>query len=122
MDCKIVVRLMDAEGRMLGWAETSAHARGDGKLWIEKPVAVPVIEDGNFEFISSHWTEMNIEVRLPVPEGPVALKKGTIMPLTAPWAVFDLGAPAGGLPPVTIGHNVAITVPTGVIAAVGHRG
>lgn len=117
---KVVVRLMDDSGRMLGWAEDHAHARGDGKLWIEHPVAVPVIEDGLFTKISAHWADVNIEVRMPI-VAPLPIVKGQIVPIEAPWPVFDLGRPAGGLPPVVITRNVAITVPTGTLNPVGVR-
>lgn len=123
MYCKVVIRLLDAKDTLLGWAEARAHARGDGKLWIEEAtVNVAITESGIWEITSAHWADVNIEVRTMVPQHGVEVTKGAIVPLKGPWPVFSLGEPAGGLPPVTVGNNVSISVPAGNISAVGNRG
>ncbi len=116
---KVVIRLMADGGQMLGWAEAQGHARGDGKIWVESDVLVAIIEDGYWDYISAHWADVNIEVRNRVPEGPIELIKGSVIPIKAPWPVFSLGEPAGGLPPVVVTSNVKITVPTGSMNPIG---
>ena len=116
---KTVIRLMNNAGQMLGWAETQVHARGDGNLWIEIPVAIMVTEDGTVDHILSHWTDANVAVKNAIPNSPLAVEKGMGVIIDAPRVLFHLGEPAGGLPPVTVG-NTSITVPTGSLGAVGN--
>lgn len=117
MRTKLVLRLLAADGSLLGWTEVQAEGR-EGALWAIRPVAVCIEAAGVPETVSVHWADVNVEVRVPctvtsavTPGQIVGLPYGDGAPL------ITLGAPARGLPPVTVRQTVAIGVPSAVIGA-----
>jgi hypothetical protein len=108
---RLVIRLLAASNRLLGWTEINAEARGDGRLWATAPVTILVEEAGVATEISAHWVDVNVEARSMV--APVQVHVG--QPVTAIGAgpVFNVGPAAGGLPAVTVRRNVVITPLTG---------
>ena len=111
MTTKVVIRLLDAAGSLLGWAECQAKAKGDGKLWPSAPVVVRLEAFGHPTAVSLHWCDVNVEVRLPLPPGPTFAVGHllTVFDGTAP--LFTVGPMPGPLPPVTGRHHTAIGVP-----------
>lgn len=112
---KFVLRVLDGDGVLLGWAELQAEARGDGRLWARGPTAVAVTTPGTPAALSLHWVDINVEVRRPWPHAPVSA--GEILTLTWEQPLLVVGEPAGGLPPVTVGTAV-VSMPVGALGAV----
>jgi hypothetical protein len=118
MDTKLVLRVLDADGALLAWAEVMAHARGDGALWAPVPsVAAYVERAGAPAQLSIHWADVNVECRGPL-EHP-AVVEGAVMTLTflADQPVMRVGPMPGPLPPVTVRSPVSVAVPVGSLGA-----
>lgn len=111
---KIVVRLLDAAGKMLGWQEVAGKMPGDGTFTVAGEV--PVDEDGMLSTVSIHWCEMNTEYRFGF--NPVEVKKKTMCAISP--IVIRVGEKARGLTPVTTRGSVVIQVPVGSLAATGN--
>ncbi len=116
---KIVVRIIGSQGELLGWGEALAGARGDGKLWIDEPMAIFIEQPGVPAFLSRHWCDLNVEVRSAM-DVLMPVTAGQVWKTPANWEVITVGPAAGGLPPVTVRGPVSIAVPVGALAARTH--
>ena len=64
---KLVIRVLNASGELMGWTEVQAEARGDGCLWTQtSPVSVLIEKAGLPMFQSIHWCDINVELRHPI--------------------------------------------------------
>jgi len=115
MTTKLVVRVLDAAGALLAWAEVWAEARGDGRLWADGTYPALVEQDGTPAWLSIHWADVNVEVRLPY-DKPAVHAGETIALSWAPSHVLYVGEAAGGLPPVTVRSAVTVGVPVGTFS------
>lgn len=115
---KLVCRVLDREGLLLGWCAHEAILRGDGCLRASSPVSLTIDESGMPEVLSIHWTDVNVETRSPMPAVP--LGRGDSITVFATNAVMiQAGAPpVQRLPPVTVRHT-AVAVPVGQLGASG---
>lgn len=117
MTAKLVVRVLAADGSLLGWTEVRAEGR-EGALWAIRPVAVTIETSGTPETVSVHWADVNVEVRVPCTyTASVTAGQLVGLPYDASTPLITLGQPARGLPPVTVRQAVAIGVPSAVIGA-----
>jgi hypothetical protein len=116
---KLVVRLLDTSGRMLGWVIHQAQIRGDGRIWTSGPLVIPIREAGTPHEISVVWADVNVETRLPC--GAVrSVQAGEAVTVYAQASpVIVVGHPPHGLPPITVGESVRVTVPAGGVGARG---
>lgn len=115
---KLVVRVLDAGGELLGWTEVLAQIRGDGCLWAPSPLsAVTITSDGTPHEVSVHWADVNVETRSPAPPPPRAMRAGDVLRLEWPGPIMRIGPMPVALPPVTVGRSVAVGVPTGAVGA-----
>jgi hypothetical protein len=114
---KLVIRMLDVDEQLLGWAEVQAEARGDGKLWVDPPTFVAIERDGVVNYLSVHWCDVNVEIRSVVERARVTL--GQLFELPGQWAAITCGPAAGGLPSVTVRSPVAVQVPVGAFGAKG---
>lgn len=115
MDTKLVIRLMDAEGELLGWTQVEGHARGDGIIWLEQMAQVPVDVKGVLAFMSVHWCDVNVEIRHAVELLEVTPENYYIVPA---GPMIKCGPAAGGLPPVTVRTPINLGVPAGTMGGV----
>jgi len=122
---KLVIRVMEGDrlspdhGRMLGWQETLCYARGDGQLWAGQTVHVPIEHTGTASYVSVHWADVNVDVRLPINES-VSAKVGDILTvLTVDTPIFRVGPQSGGLPPTVTRAPVSVNVRLGDLGAAG---
>jgi hypothetical protein len=115
MTTKLVLRLLDAAGELLGWAEVPGVMKGDGNLTVEQSVMVPVEAVGIAAQLSIHWCDVNVEERLSM--FPQRVTPGCVVPISAPWVAMRIGPPAGGLPPVTVREPVSVGIPVGSLGA-----
>jgi hypothetical protein len=119
---KLVIRLLDAEGALLGWQEHWARVKGDGCLRADGPVTIPVDTAGVPTTLSTHWTDLNVEVRVPF-TAPVSVTPGDELRVFEPGAaLIQAGTPPGHLPAVTVKRRIAVAVPVGGLGVVGGRG
>ena len=116
MTTKLVIRVMDAGGAMLGSVVHHAAVKGDGCLRAAGPVVVGVAQSGFPTYVSLHWADLNVEVRVSSPFG--SLQAGeivTLFPSDAP--LITVGQMPGPLPPIVVGTSVAVEIPVGGIGA-----
>lgn len=120
---KFVVRLLDAESRLLAWAEVWAQptpqaARASCPFWPIAPTQFVIERDGVAAQVSVHWCDLdiarigNITPRQPVHVGQIF----THIWLEPVW--LTAGMTDVPLPPVTIRAKVKVGIPT---AALGMR-
>lgn len=115
---RLVVRLLDAAGTILAWADVYAQARGDGALWLMAPFQAVGEKSGSAVTVSVHWPDINAHVLIPL-EAAIPVQAQTIV--TVPWGDQPILriAPQGQYPPppVTVRQSVAVGVPLGSLAA-----
>lgn len=116
MDTKLVIRLLDIGGELLGWAQVLGHARGDGIIWIEDATQVPVDVKGTLAFVSVHWCDVNVELRHPVESIEISPENYYAIPGGIPAIVC--GPAAGGLPSVTVRTPINLGVPVGSMGGI----
>lgn len=117
MRTKIVVRLLDEEGMLLGWASLLAEARGDRCLRAAQACAIPIDAAGVATMLSYHWADLNIQKRVPLTHTQ-PMRVGDTMTLTFPDdVIFTFPSDEGPLPPVTVRGSVTVAVPTGAMGA-----
>jgi hypothetical protein len=116
---KIHLRLLDREGRLLGWTEVWAAAHGDGQLCLDAATGIALEEDGAVYVVSIHWVDVNVEART-VELTPALRHRGEIVMIPA-GPILRVGPQAQELPPVIVRAPVQIAVPTGTLGAVGTR-
>lgn len=107
---KLVIRLMTADGHMLGWCENRARAT-DGCLRANGPITMAIRENGDAAYVSIHWTDLNVVVDVQIPQTHV--RGGDTASLFEDNAVMLQagGVPTKRLPPVTVGGAVEIGIP-----------
>jgi hypothetical protein len=113
---KLVCRLLDADGKMLGWCAHEARLSGDGFLRASSQVVMHIEESGDPTVVSIHWADVNVETRVPIP--PTHVSKSMALTLFQPNApMLQAGEPPKQrLPPVTM-RTVEVSVPVGSLGA-----
>ena len=119
LETKLVVRILGAHEELLGWAECIGKARGDGAIWVENETHVLIEQDGVAMYLSTHWCDVNVEIRSLIERYPV--KVGYVFKLPGNWKALICGPAAGGLPPVTVRSPVEIGIPVGALGGTGYR-
>lgn len=115
---KLVIRLLDASGNLLGWVEHRALLRGDGMLRASGPVVIPIEAEGQPAQVSVHWCEVNVETRSSVDGAVPPVKIGDSLSVYGLNTVLiAVGPQANGLPPVTVRRRLEVAVPTGGLGA-----
>jgi hypothetical protein len=109
---KLVIRLLDGDGKLLGWTEHAPLLLGDGTLRASSNIVIPVDEAGVTAFVSTHWCDVNVETR--VHAGTFTVVPGAQFA----WARYkDMLVVCGqmpvNLPPVTVKSHTVIAVPVG---------
>ena len=66
---KLVLRLLDADGHLLGWCQHDAAVKGDGLLRAAGVVVLVLDAPGVPTSLSIHWADVNSEIRVPMPAG-----------------------------------------------------
>jgi hypothetical protein len=104
---KLVVRIMEGmpsePGRLLGWAEARAIARGD--------------ESGDVGYVSVHWADVNVAADIVSPT-VMCVEAGQLVTALAAGPVMRVGPMPTGLAPVTVKSQSRVTIPTGGIGAI----
>lgn len=115
---KLVCRVFDAEGLMLGWTAHEAAMRGDGMLRASIGVTVPIEQAGVLSAVSWHWADVNVETR--VDWARRAVQAGEVV-LVAQFndPLIVCGPLPGPLPAVTLRQPVAIGIPVGQMGSRG---
>lgn len=120
MQTRLIIRLLAADGSLLGWTEISALARGDGRLWALEPVQLGVEQAGTPAQVSAHWVDVNVETRVTLTEHR-QLSVGEVVTVSPAGPILIVGPMPGALPPVTVRAPVKVAVPAGGMGLVGNR-
>jgi hypothetical protein len=116
---KIIIRLLDDQKQLLGWAEVGGKFGGDRCLYADVMRAEIVIERvGIAHFTNIQWAELNINLTTEVTRTHVEVGQIWVMRFVAP--LFQFGSSEESLPAVTEKRNVEIEVPTGHLGIVTH--
>lgn len=114
---KLVVRVMDADLRLLAWTEVQGEARGDGALWVKAPTLAGVEAAGVPAWLSVHWADVNVEARSRFDHRAVSV--GEVLTLAWPSApILTVGPMPEALPPVTVRAPIRVAMPVGALGAV----
>jgi hypothetical protein len=112
---KLVIRLLDGAGQMLGAVVHHAAIKGDGCLRASGPVVITAERDGLPAFVSTHWCDVHVETRVPFVFVPV--KAGRVVSIAAKNApLLVVGVPPVDLQPITVGSS-AVSIPVGSLGA-----
>ena len=116
---KVVIRLLDASGALLGWEQHQAAVRGDGCLRAQSVVTIPIERDGAAAIVSVHWADLNVEIRMAV---SIAVKdRATLAVFQAEDVIMLVGQMPKGLPAVTLRAPVSVPLLAGGMGASGMR-
>ena len=107
---KCVLRLLTAENQLLGWGQLEAQVRGDGCLWADAPVSIPIDREGVCATLSIHWCDLNVEVRVPPPVPAVTAGRTVVL---QPGRLLKAGEMPVNLPPVTMRQSTTVAVDVG---------
>jgi hypothetical protein len=119
------IRLLTAEGALLGWTVTQAESKPQGRprstpFYAKGPSVFNVEADGVATQIAVHWHDLDVARLTPLGE-PTPVKAGQEVSfawLEPVWMVNGSGTDIP-LPPVTVRNNVSISVPVGAMGARG---
>lgn len=116
---RLILRLLDDSGQMLGWELCEAHVPGNGALVLSAPVVIPIDKPGLPTCLSVHWVDVNVEVKIP-------LTFNTFCNAGSSWMVnageiIRVGPQADGLPPVTVRSSVGVSILPAGMGLVGTR-
>jgi hypothetical protein len=116
---KLVMRLYDANGALLGWCQHEAAVKGDGLLRAAALVALSIDEPGVPHELSIHWADLNVETRVPMPPNVPMVPRGHLLALFQPNQMMaHVGQPpATRLTPVSTKSSVNVGIPAGTLGA-----
>ena len=116
---KLVVRLFDESGVMLGVIVHHAALLGDGALRASSPMHVVADVGGTPVRAHAHWCDPNVGIELPFPtETRVKLEQGDTLKLYERGDVIaQIGPVPVNLPPIVVRATSAIAVPVGGLGA-----
>jgi hypothetical protein len=112
LETKLVIRILDSEGSLLGWTQVVGKAYGDGTLRVDDPATVVLDHAGTPVTQSIHWCDVNVEVKVPLADTK-HLDAGASLELRWGGPILNVGPAAGGLPPVTVKTPVRIDAVAG---------
>ena len=120
MRTKLVVRLLDVDGRVLGASKCFAVARGDGYLHAESSAAVLLEASGVAAAVSVQWCDINTEIVMPL-HTMEWVSAHQAIELFPAGPIFKVGDPCREYPPFVERDSVALGVPLGSLGMVGTR-
>lgn len=116
---KVIIRLLDDEKQLLGWAQVGGKFGGDGCLYADCMRAEIVVERGGIVgFTNIQWADLNINLTTEVTRAHV--EAGQVYAMRFMEPLFQFRSSEGSLPAVTEKQNVEIEVPTGVLGITAH--
>lgn len=123
MTARFIVRLMDAAGELLAWAEVYATAKPQGR-----PRSTPFFADGRTQFVIErdgiasqvviHWADLDV-VRVGPELKPTPVQVGQVFDFTwlGPVWMIEGSKVDIPLPAVTARKSVNVSPPVGNLAA-----
>ena len=107
------MRIIDADGALLGWAETWGEMPGDGTVRLARGAAVAVERSGAAARVNVHWVDLNVNATVPI--AAIECVQGQIVEIQ-PLVALSFASSEASLPAVTVGRAV-IEVQAGTIGA-----
>ncbi len=120
MAIRCILRVLDADGQLLAWAELQAETRGNGAIWATQPFMCEEADrSGQGVKLNVHWPDLNIHITHAVT--PITVQEGRPVVLAWPSDRPLMAFPTDPtpLPPVTVRTSVAIGVPAGCLGVRG---
>lgn len=125
MIARFIVRLLDAAGELLSWAEVQAEARPQGR-----PRSTPFMALNSTQFVvekagtatqlAIHWADLDVARLVPLMEPqPVEVAQVVTFHWIQPVWLVEGSKVDIPLPAVTVRAPVAVTVPVGSMGAQG---
>lgn len=107
---RFIVRLLDAERRVLAWNQVFCECRGDGALRSLQDFLGEAQESGTATGLCVHWVDVNVHMTTLLPQ-PVVCDVGKVVsvPLRG-LALFTLAGDTTELPAVTLTQSVHVAV------------
>lgn len=125
MTARFIVRLMDAAGALLAWAEVHATARPQGRprstpFFPDELTRFVIEQDGVASQVSVHWADLDV-VRVGPELSPTPVQAGQVFDFTwiGPVWMVEGSKVDVPMPTITIRKSVAISVPPGMMGATG---
>lgn len=123
MTARFIVRLLTADGDLLGWTEVQAEAKPQGRprstpFKASTPSVFLVERDGVATQLSIHWADLDVARLTPLME-PSSVLAGQVVQfhwIEPVWMVEGSKVEVP-LPPVTVRAPVTIAPPTGGLTA-----
>lgn len=122
---KFVIRILDAEHQLLGWAEVypKLHpgiGRASCGFVTTTPTKFLIEQDGDARYLVVHWCDPDLARIVEIMGAPVAVKKDQIVQYAWVEPVWLIsGMRDVPMPTVTVRQSVEIGVPTGSIGVQG---
>lgn len=123
---KFVVRLLDAAGELLAWAEVWASPQpqptgASCPFWPQVATQFAIERAGDVSQLTIHWCDLDV-ARMRAIEPPVPVQVGQTFSFTWMEPVWLVGGMRDvPLPAVTVRQSLTIGPPTGNLAAIGQR-
>jgi hypothetical protein len=124
MTARFIVRLLDADGQLLSWADVLAEARPQGRprstpFFSLNPTRFVIERDGVASRITIHWADVDV-ARVGPDMTPTPVQAGQVFTFTwlGPVWLIEGSQQDVPLPAVTVRAPVAIGVPAGGMGVV----
>ena len=123
MTATFIVRLVDAEGQLLAWAEVPAESRPQGRprstpFMALAPSMFAIEQAGIATDLIIHWADLDVVRKTPLMEAtPVTVGQVFRFHWIEPVWMVEGSKTMLPLPAVTVRAPVAIAVPVGVMVA-----
>lgn len=121
MTGRFTVRLLDAEGQLLAWAEVIAQAAPQARaascpFWPIRPTSFEAELSGTATTLSIHWADLDVARVAAI--DPVPVLRGQVFHFTWIEPVWLVpGMRDVPLPSVTVRTSVTVGVPAGAMGA-----
>jgi hypothetical protein len=124
MIASFIVRLLDADGELLAWAEVMAKSRPQGRprstpFVAESQTLFSIERDGIATGISVHWADLDVARYTPLNACPVQTGQIHRFDWIEPVWMVEGSKQDVPLPQVTVGRPVVVGVPVGGLASRG---
>jgi hypothetical protein len=104
-----VIRLLDADRRVLAWTKTPAVPKGDGCLWAMQYFVAEAEVAGTATHLCYHWVDVNVHTTVPLPQ-PIGVTVGQVITVPLREPLVTIGSDHRPLPPLTVRQPVTVGV------------
>lgn len=117
---RLIIRLVDSEGTLLGWGFQNTKAPGDGTLVPDGLCGGVGEANGVATRIIVHWPDLNMQVSGEIPATALAEGKAFAFAWSGPMLRLDNPLDHPPLAPVTVREGVFVNIPVAQLGLKGH--